>query len=442
MSKLLGWLAGAGAVLAFAPCLVELSAADEPASVEYYVRQMLEEGWGIEPSARANAEDHFRKAIALAPGDRRLYVARSLTLTKQGRYDLALEAWRRMSESEPDNLDFLAWKIRTRIISKQHTAALVDMLAMAEKLPDDDAADNTPQQDAIQQDAMQRANFLGRMFGYIDGPGNAVAKTTDNHRAESRRSIIAALTPQQQQAFEEGRATVTDRAVAFELEQQQEREQDIEVQQAERQQRAEQLVVEQNRVTLDMQNLDEDLRRVRADQRDEIRDIERSLSGVESQLAQYESRLLAARDEIHYLRREINGLIIALDAEEDEVRRRLLRDDIRRLELLLSRRDADYRIHEREAIRINDQRLSLLQEGQRINQLYDNQAKDIERRGNALRKLDRRLRNEQLEVQRPPTGVNARVRYLQAKATSFNSYDQFPLEREKAALLESFRDPQ
>ncbi len=434
MSKWLGWLARAGAVLAFAPCMVEVSAADEPASVEYYVRQMLEEGWGIEPSARVNAEEHFRKAIALAPGDRRVYVARSLTLTKQGRYDLALEAWRRMSESEPDNLDFLAWKIRTRIISKQHTAALVDMLAMAEKLPDDGA------DDAIQQDAMQRANFLGRMFGYIDGPGNAVAKTTDNHRAESRRSIIAALTPQQQQAFEEGRATVTDRAVAFELEQQQEREQDIEVQQAERRQRAEQLVVEQNRVTLDMQNLDEDLRRVRADQRDEIREIERSLSGVESQLAQYESRLVAARDEIHYLRREINSLIIALDAEEDEIRRRRLRDDIRRLELLLSRRDADYRIHEREAIRINDQRLSLQREGQRINQLYNDQAKDLERRANALRKLDRRLRNEQLEVQRPPTGVNARVRYLQSKATSFNSYDQFPLEREKAALLESFRN--
>ncbi|MEX0866114.1 MAG: hypothetical protein WD030_02075 [Pirellulales bacterium] len=421
--------------MALAPCFVEISVADEPASLEYYVRQMLDEGWGIEPSARANAEEHFRKAIALAPGDRRVYVARSLTLTKQGRYDLALEAWRRMSESEPENLDFLAWKIRTRIISKQHSAALVDMLAMAEKLSDNGAAD-----DATQQDAMQRANFLGRMFGYIDGPGNAVAKTTENHRAESRRAIVAALTAQQQQAFEEGRATVTDRAVAFELEQQQEREQGIEVQQAERLQRAEQLVVEQNRVTLDMQNLDEDLRRVRADQRDEIREIERSLSGVESQLAQYESRLLAARDEIHYLRREINTLIIALDAEEDEFRRRRLRDDIRRLELLLSRRDADYRIHEREAIRINDQRLSLQREGQRINQLYDNQAKDIERRGNALRKLDRRLRNEQLEVQRPPTGVNARVRYLQSKATSFNSYDQFPLEREKAVLLESFRN--
>ena len=63
----------------------------------------------------------------------------------------------------------------------------------------------------------------------------------------------------------------------------------------------------------------------------------------------------------------------------------------------------------------------------------------FKRRRNLLRIAERRLEKEKKRAERPITGRSSKARYLSRKATTFRTYEDFPLEAEKAALLKSLK---
>jgi flagellin-like hook-associated protein FlgL len=63
----------------------------------------------------------------------------------------------------------------------------------------------------------------------------------------------------------------------------------------------------------------------------------------------------------------------------------------------------------------------------------------IDKREDAVRKSQNRLGAEQKKIDRPASNTSNRQRNLNARATVFATYDEPPLEMEKARILASLK---
>jgi hypothetical protein len=109
--------------------------------------------------------------------------------------------------------DAEVWRTRIRLamLTREYPAALAAMERLAEMVPAAPATDAE-----LEAGHMQTAKFLGRMFGFLEGPVSG--DVTAELREASRTRLLSALGESRQRAFDDGRRQVRETYSSLALE--------------------------------------------------------------------------------------------------------------------------------------------------------------------------------------------------------------------------------
>lgn len=189
-------------VVGISGMLVNLAAAaEEPASGNTAILQLLDAGWRPAFAARAAADEQFEAARTLAPGDTRVLAAYWLVLTQQRRYEDALSCLNDYLKKQPTSITALHAKTWIETVLHEHDQALLSAQRLATAVAAQPAADGSPQDEAAQ--------FLGRLFGYLAGPLADAVEEAQLQQAEA--AVLAGFDSRRQELFGQGRKAVGDR---------------------------------------------------------------------------------------------------------------------------------------------------------------------------------------------------------------------------------------
>ncbi|MGC4003385.1 MAG: hypothetical protein QM811_09720 [Pirellulales bacterium] len=187
-------LRSAALCIAFLATLSSVVAA-ETALSRAQLDQFFDLGWKPSIANHGHVQKEYAQLSAAAPRDPLLEQAYFLLLVRQRKYDAALDQSIAALRVAPNDPWLLRGRIWTLTLTKQYAAALVEMEALAAALAD-------PATKLSADDAREAANFLGRVYAYIDGPvGNDTKKQT---RDSTREKIVAKLGPERAAAFRDG----------------------------------------------------------------------------------------------------------------------------------------------------------------------------------------------------------------------------------------------
>jgi len=137
--------------------------ADEPASAADQVRQILEIGWKSSPENYAAAKQHYQQAKIAAPADVRIPYAMALVALQNYQSKDAGEYLTEAVANGKPVLPIRRVKFYLDVLEKNKEAAAADLKEMIRLLA---AADPS------QIDAQDTARCVGRVVGYLKGPGS------------------------------------------------------------------------------------------------------------------------------------------------------------------------------------------------------------------------------------------------------------------------------
>lgn len=411
--------------------LLPLPARAEPSPVAAEVHELLDVGWERTTEARGAADEIFKKAHRIAPADGRLSYAYGLVLLKQRRYREAREHFAEAIASDPADLP--AWRagIWTLMLLKQFPQAAVQLEGLGAALPPEDAAEE------IEAPRRATARFLGRMFGFLEGPAGKAAR--EEVVARHRDAILKQLTAARRDEFEAGRKAVLDQYDAFVLGHDEERD-DARAGQVEAQARQEERI-EQERGDIEGERaaMLERAEKLRNELDARLSEIDRRMAPLDASFNRLAADAVAVQNQMSEIDRRISQLLRNADETEDEdLRRRYLRD-ADRLAVVYRDYEARYLALDAEAREVNEQRSALAAEREDALARHEKDLDRLDDRSNALGRNEKRLDREQREAERPATGLTTRVRTLANRAKAFTTYEEFPLESERARVLEDVR---
>jgi hypothetical protein len=155
----------------------------------------------------AEAESQFRRLERLSPDDARVYYAYALSLIEKHRYSDAARQINRSLAISQGNLSAWKAKIWLDVTNKQYADAQEAMRSLCGLMP----ADTTRPE--IEARCQETAAFLGRVCGFIQGPGRegGDALLVDRFVSELARQ----LTPSRLEVFKRARQEVLDQYVQF-----------------------------------------------------------------------------------------------------------------------------------------------------------------------------------------------------------------------------------
>jgi hypothetical protein len=406
------------------------SPADE-ARLAADVRQILELGWSRSLTNVKLAEQLLPQAQAAAPGDPRPAYALVLAELKQYRTKEAGQHAQSLLAAQPRYRPGLAARVWIETQQRNYPGALAAMASLAEAM-----ADLPPDEQA---ESEELGRYLGRMFGYLEGPaGNDVNPEV---LLRHEQQIVAPLRPFARQAFQNGRADVAGEFAALSGTKQQTVAEEKAAAEAQKQADQARLAGEKQEVAADKAGLEETAVKVRSEAESLLSEIDKKLAPLESQLIQVTARASV-----------LNGQMIAIDADIGRLRlrhdtavgdenaglRSRLRFDIDRLARQYDILAIEYRSLDLEARRINAARAALFAERNGVIAGYEAEMKRLGVTYKKLSNQETKIAREEKEASEPVTGNTSRVKALSARVTALPTYQPYPLEQEKQRLLESF----
>jgi hypothetical protein len=400
------------------------AAEDDP--VPAGVVRLLEAGWESSSRALAPAETEFEKLQALAPDDARVLYAYALVQLKHRRYQ---EASRLLAEAvavEPGDAAIRRAEIWVTLLTRRYPAALVQMAGLAKALAAEPPGD-----------APQSSRFLGRMFGFLEGPAGSAIDA--DRLAEDRGRIVGLLGTALEDEFEAGRQAVLEKHDELALRHEQGRESAKLEQQAELDRLAERLETEQ----ADIEARREDLQRA-ADQAREsleatLRDIDGKLATLERAFSRLAAEAAPFQDAMVDLDRRIGRLLAAAESAPNPGEAARLRREADRLSDLYGLNQDRYAALDAQARQVNGQRTALEDERRATQERYQEELDRLDRESASLRKIEKRIMADRRKTEKPPTGATPHSRSLAAQAAALPTYEPFPFEEEKQRLLEQVR---
>jgi chromosome segregation ATPase len=196
---------------------------------------------------------------------------------------------------------------------------------------------------------------------------------------------------------------------------------------------------ERQTITDRSRELDERKAKLQSELRDELAEIAKEDRPLVQDLARLEARAVAINRDLFAYDNEIGRLRALADREENEnVRRQLLRE-AERLAFIASRIQTDLLSLNRQADAVNAQRAGLLSRQRQAQATTADQVRRIDEELTDLAKRDKRNDAIEKRAARPATGVTSKGRALAVQAKALSTYEQFPLEAEKAKLLASLK---
>jgi len=156
-------------------------------------------------------------------------------------------------------------------------------------------------------------------------------------------------------------------------------------------------------------------------------------------VAQAESRLSGVLRQWNLWQNERNRFLMAMDAETDLNRRELWRNEVTRIDISLGTIDGERRIREGDVFRARARRADVERSRLAVVHRYDSTLASLNKREDTARRGQRSLGGKQKEIDKPAAAISSRQRNLNAKASVFVTYDESPLDIEKARLLSSVK---
>ena len=418
-----GFLCASDAVLLATP---DFSHGVSPESTNAKLVEILKNHWRPTAPARDQTNSQFAKIYRAEPKNADAIYAYLLAKIRQNELKLAIKSCEKLLELDESHLMTLRAHAWLLLITRQHKPA-------AEALRKFDSVND----ESKRIDDAQRAEnvrSIGRMFGILKGPANK--SFNDAELRELSTKLLAGADKKTVEVFEKeaeavlvqyAQLTIKKGAVQEKLREETERKKTEEIETI----NDEQANLEKSKMDLPAE----------IDKLKEQRD--RALSGVERRIGPIESRLRSIQDSISVHRQDslrlatdINYYQSQADRETDPLRRDrwLARADRlrilwRRHSLSISRLHVDERDARGELARINV-------EYEATNARYVSEISAIEVQ---IARINQQLRKNNLRITRlekPSRLPRTLTKTIQIKYESVRTYENFPLEEQRAAMIE------
>jgi hypothetical protein len=405
------------------------SRADELAAA---IEKLLEVGWSITPQARGAADAQYQSLAAVAAGDVRAAKAWWLVLLTQRRFDEALKQVEQYLEREPDDLAALRARAWLLTLLKNYSAAFVALDRVSAQI-----AAGTPgegDERALQEESIA---FLGRLMGYLGGP--AADHVNQEQRKSFEKRMLDRLPESQRPLFEDARNGVLGKFIEMTDESAAARERSKAASAAEKAKTLAELEAEQGKIDERAKEIEERQKKLNNELRAELADVDRQEQPLIQQQTQLGSRIEILNADLLSYSSQILALEQLAAKEKDPILRQQYLNQAASLSLVAGRMEADLLTASRLFRTVQSQRAGL--QARRV-QARSSTASQIDRLNRELNELDRReRRNEGIErrVGRATTGISGKERSLSAQAGALSTYDVFPVELEKARLLDSLK---
>lgn len=394
--------------------------------------EMLDAGWRHGAEAANTADDRYRAVQKMAGNDPRVAYAWALVLIKQRHNDAALEQFDLILKQHPGDLTALTWKARLRLHNKKFPEAIVAL----EQLSAAASASLAKASAAPERtEGLAAARFLGRAYGFLEGPADLKAAQLEELKAKLDQN----LTGDARQAFDTSRAGVLEQFNRFHQQGLQHQAEDQQKEELDKKKQQELVDARKGDLERELSDITAERTRLRDEQRKELADISREARQADSVVSQAESRLSAVLRQWNIWQNERNRFLLAMDAETDLNRRELWRNEVARIDISLGTIDGERRIREGDVYRARAQRADVERTRQLAVRRHDSELSALNKRDDAARRGQRSLGGKQKEIDKPVSGNSSRQRNLNARATVFVTYDESPLDIEKARLLASVK---
>ncbi|MBL8830181.1 MAG: hypothetical protein JNM18_24605 [Planctomycetaceae bacterium] len=416
------------ALLAVLPT-VNVRAADN-AKLKAEVTALLTDGWTLGPDGLAAARGHFETARTTAPTDLRPLWAMAVTEIRQRRYADAAKTLDEILEHDAAHLTAWQAKIWLSMVARKYDAALADVETLVEHWPKaGDSSEVEAREDA--------SRFLGRVLGYLWGP--ATGKVADDRLTEIEQQIEAKLESTDKTAFTESRGTVLGKFTDLQDKTETTREKAKAEEEKSKEQDRERLAAEKQNVNAEKGTIDQQANLARATAQSQLQTLATALQALDAQFNQLSARAAPIQAQIASFVGQEQLLITRANSTKDRFEKSDLLNQAQAIAALRFQAEAAYAQLDAQARGVNSQRQANLQQQNQVNLAYQGEMKRLGMKADTLVKTEKRISGELKKANTAATGVTAGVRNLSTTSAVFVTYYDFPVEREKRRIIDSFK---
>jgi hypothetical protein len=396
------------------------------------VTRLFAAGWEGNAASRTASDQQYREIASAGRSNTQTIYAYTLVLMKQRRYEEAIKGLDAVLKAEPNNFGARQNKIRVLMLTKGYDAALVETERLSRLLA------QAPQDQVAAEERRAALQFIGRMFGYWEGPGEGAIAAAALDRA--RREVEKRLSEVELALYDEARDAVLARYEEITGESQRGREEALSEGEKKR---------EEARQELDQRRAEQQGRRMelleRGDKlRKEIQDNQAEQAKAEQplidRLALIDRQAAIPRRERALLLVEADSLRAAAARAPDPAERDRLLFRAQQVEILAVRYDADLAALERQAAAVNIERARVQERFGRMNASLAGELQTIDRELQAMQANEKRFALDEKRLDRPLVSGTRAVRALEAEAGAFTTYEPLPLEEDRQRLLDSLKE--
>ena len=417
-----------------APC-GSVFAADPASKTDPELRnaltKLLNDSWEKSSDGLANADQAHVRARSLAAGDPRVDFSLALVQLRYLRFSDAEKTLTSLQLAAPDYWPAAQAKIHLSILMKKHSAALTEIDRFSERVAGakDDAARTEARREA--------ADFLGKIFAYLEGPAAKLASPAAV--ADVRARVLERLPTAERETFSAGFGSVNERFTQLDEETRRTQAEGIAAQQTQKELDLKRLQAEQASLAGDKDTVRRQAAEALESAQKKTATIDQQLAPLDAAFARVAARANLVRAEILRLDTRIAGLLAEAQATKDPAARSVLRLEADFAAGQIQNEQLVLQTIEAEGAQINAQRGALLQQRGAVVDQYQATAKQLGVEAAKLVRTEKRNVTQQKEAIKPAVGFTPQVQTKATAAASITSYVEFPLEREKLRILDSLR---
>ena len=406
--------------------LVSPASAADPA-VREAVTHLFDVGWDESLEARAAAEEFYE---SLTVADPLLTYAYALIQARHRQYKTAVALMDDSLSASPDQPNVLRSKIWFLLLQKEAPQALASMERLARLV-----AETPPEStDLTSAQRLDLARFLGRMYGYLEGP--AANMTSPLAVGNSERKVTEQLDPEQLEAFRDAKQALLLVYDEFVGEREQELEESGERADQRREEKLQEIAASREELVLRRAELDAQRGQLQSEMNAALAKLDAEDSRLAPLIAPVQSDLVLFGRELGEVIIEIARLQSRYDEEENPDIRRQIYYRIIRLESIARAYEYDIVRGEQQLAILLTQRNDLQTRRQQTQVRFGRQLQGVESGLADLKKQERRLDVERERLDKGTVDISRRARSLSARAGALLTYEPFPFEPERQRVVQ------
>lgn len=389
--------------------------------------------WSADSTERAAADEHLAALREQAGSDERLVYAQVLAKIKQRQYSEAVKLVDTLVASDKAHVDHWRTKIWLSVLLKQYSQASLAIEKLVARLP---PVADPPEPSEVEREEIAR--FLGRVQGFFDGP---VSETfPEAQRTALRKKIADQLGGERKVAFLEGRDAVLEQYLSITDEKEARREKSREEAERERDAKLTQIDETREQAAQRTKELDARKDKLRSELNDELNQLQKQDAPLARRFAQLDAQVTGLRRELALIDNDRARVETLLARERDPVLRATYIRELARLDALAARYETDITVGTRAAAGIAAQRADLDRRAALARGTFGQQAESTEREQADLNKRAKKAEIEEKRLRnKNPGESNSAVLAKAAQAAAFTTYEPYPLEEQRQALLDSLK---